>query len=79
MQHTDKDHERRLLFDLGVEGPTMDTRPGAKVQQSQALPPRDKNFVRNYHYDHDMRWFVTNDVQFSYEQQLAAAVTNIDR
>ena len=79
MQATEKEHERSLLFDLGVDGPTMDTRLLAQTEIAQPLPPKDKNFVRNYHYDRDLRWLVTNNVAFSYEQQLAVAVSSIDR
>lgn len=78
MTSMEKELERRLPFDRGIDGPTMDTR-GKPILKDHGYPVElDKNFVKNYFYDHDYRWFVTESIPFSYEGQLATAISNID-
>lgn len=55
---------------------TMDTRQQASPSKRI---PRDNQFVRNYYYDHDVRWIVDYNIPFSYENIMQPAIVDIQR
>jgi hypothetical protein len=57
----------------------MDTRPKEANPQQEKLPPRDEQFVRNFHYEHDLRWYVQRSIPFTYENQVGMALQSIGR
>lgn len=59
-----------------MDGPTMDTRP--RVANPRAAH-HDKNFVRDYYYDHDIRWIVDRNIPFSYEEMMKGGLKEISK